>query len=56
LIEVQPIDFDQFTVAAVTSVGPTGAPPVDELRPDPVALAAMAAEYGIEIMGPPPAA
>jgi hypothetical protein len=25
------------------------------LPPDPVALAAMAAEYGIEILGPPPA-
>jgi len=51
-----PAGFDQFTIAAGTSVGPTGAPPVDELPPDPAALAAMAAEYGIEILGPPPAA
>jgi quercetin dioxygenase-like cupin family protein len=41
-----PAGFDQFAVAAGTSVGAT----------DPATLAAMAAEYGIEILGPPPAA
>jgi quercetin dioxygenase-like cupin family protein len=51
-----PAGFDQFAIAAGTSVGQTSAPPVDELPPDPAALAAMAAEYGIEILGPPPAA
>ena len=28
--------------------------PPDELPPDPAALAATAASYGIEILGPPP--
>ena len=51
-----PAGFDQFAIAAGTSVGPTSTPPVDELPLDPAALAAMAAEYGIEILGPPPAA
>jgi quercetin dioxygenase-like cupin family protein len=50
-----PAGFDQFAIAAGTSIG-TSAPPVDELPPDPAALAAMAAGYGIEILGPPPAA
>ena len=51
-----PAGFDQFAIAAGTSVGPKSTPPADELPPDPAALAAMAAEYGIEILGPPPAA
>ena len=41
-----PAGFDQFAIAAGTSVDAT----------DSAALAAMAAEYGIEILGPPPAA
>jgi quercetin dioxygenase-like cupin family protein len=45
-----PARFDQFAIAAGTSVGQTSTPP------DPAALAAMAAGYGIEILGPPPAA
>jgi quercetin dioxygenase-like cupin family protein len=51
-----PAGFDQFAIAAGTSVGPTSRPPAGELPADPAALAAMAAEYGIEILGPPPAA
>jgi quercetin dioxygenase-like cupin family protein len=50
-----PAGFDQFALAAGTSVGVTTAPPLDESPPDPAALAAMAASYGIEILGPPPA-
>jgi hypothetical protein len=50
-----PAGFDRFAAAAGTPVGTTSAPPVDELPPDPAALAAMAASYGIEILGPPPA-
>ena len=50
-----PAGFDRFAVAAGTSAGTTSAPPIDELPPDPAALAAMAASYGIEILGPPPA-
>jgi hypothetical protein len=48
-----PTGFDQFAIAAGASVGPTGAPPVGELPLDSAALAALAAEYGIEILGPP---
>jgi quercetin dioxygenase-like cupin family protein len=48
-----PAGFDQFAIAAGTSVGPNGTAPVDELPLDPAALTALAAEYGIEILGPP---
>ena len=51
-----PAGFDQFAIAAGTSVDQTGTTLVGELPPDPAALSAMAAEYGIEILGPPPAA
>jgi quercetin dioxygenase-like cupin family protein len=50
-----PAGFDQFTIAAGTPVDATSGPPVGELPLDPAALAGMAAEYGIEILGPPPA-
>lgn len=50
-----PAGFDQFTLAAGTSVDATSTPPPDELPPDPSTLATMAAAYGIEILGPPPA-
>ena len=43
-----PAGFDQFALAVGTSVGQTSTPN------DPAALAAMAAEYGIEVLGPPP--
>jgi len=49
-----PAGFDQFTIAAGTSVDPTCTAPAGELPPDPAALAAMAVSYGIEILGPPP--
>jgi quercetin dioxygenase-like cupin family protein len=48
-----PAGFDQFTLAAGRSAT-TGTRPVDELPPDPAALAALASSYGIEILGPPP--
>ncbi|MET9232400.1 cupin domain-containing protein [Lentzea sp. NPDC003310] len=44
-----PAGFEKFVVEAGT---PTR--PAEELPPDPAALGAMAAAYGIEIVGPPP--
>jgi mannose-6-phosphate isomerase-like protein (cupin superfamily) len=49
-----PAGFDRFTLAAGRPAETLDAPPVDELPPDPAALAAMAGSYGIEILGPPP--
>jgi quercetin dioxygenase-like cupin family protein len=49
-----PAGFDRFALAAGTFVDPTSTAPIGELPHDPAALAAMAAEYGIEILGPPP--
>jgi quercetin dioxygenase-like cupin family protein len=51
-----PAGFDKFVLAAGTPVEATNAPLVDELPPDPAAFAALAAGYGIEIIGPPPVA
>jgi len=49
-----PSGFDDFTLAAgTTAASPFTVPPA-ELPPDPGALAAIAASYGIEILGPPP--
>ncbi|MGD0068689.1 MAG: hypothetical protein ABSB76_35315 [Streptosporangiaceae bacterium] len=51
-----PAGFDAFTVAAGSPAAfPFDQPPAGELPPDPAALAAMAATYDIEILGPPPA-
>jgi quercetin dioxygenase-like cupin family protein len=49
-----PAGFERFALAAGRPAETPAAPPVDELPPDPAALAAMAASYGIEILGPPP--
>ena len=51
-----PAGFDKFVLAVGTPVEATTAPPVDEVPPDPAAFAALAAGYGIEIIGPPPVA
>jgi quercetin dioxygenase-like cupin family protein len=49
-----PAGFDEFTLAAGSpAVAPFEEPP-EQLPPDPAALAATAASYGIEILGPPP--
>jgi quercetin dioxygenase-like cupin family protein len=48
-----PSGFDEFTLAVGTPASyPFGEPPAEP--PDPPALAATAASYGIEILGPPP--
>ncbi|MEV6235526.1 cupin domain-containing protein [Lentzea sp. NPDC051838] len=45
-----PAGFEKFVLKAGTAT-----PPLEDLPPDPAALGAMAAAYGIEIVGPPPA-
>ncbi len=49
-----PAGFDEFTLAAGSPACSPFEDPSDELPPDPAALAATAASYGIEILGPPP--
>jgi len=50
-----PAGFDEFTLAAGSAAdSPFGDPPAAESVADPAALAAIAASYGIEILGPPP--
>ena len=49
-----PAGFDEFTIAAGSPAHSPFETPPDELPPDPAALAAIAASYGIEILGPPP--
>ncbi len=49
-----PAGFDEFTLAAGSPARAPFEEPADELPPDPAALAATAASYGIEILGPPP--
>lgn len=51
-----PSGFDEFTLAAGAPADPPFEVPPAELPPDPAALAAIAASYGIEILGPPPLA
>lgn len=48
-----PAGFDAFTVEVGSPATSFDAPP-DVLPVDPDALAAMAADYGIEVLGPPP--
>ena len=45
--------FDEFASAAGSPGHSPFEQPPDELPPDPAALAATAASYGIEILGPP---
>lgn len=49
-----PAGFEAFTIRAGQPAASLNVPP-DVPPPDPAALAAMAADYGIEILGPPPA-
>jgi hypothetical protein len=48
-----PAGFDAFTLAVGTPAV-SESPPVSETPPDPAELARLAAQYGIEILGPPP--
>jgi quercetin dioxygenase-like cupin family protein len=49
-----PAGFDEFTLAAGSAAEPPFGNPPAGLVFDPAALAAAAASYGIEILGPPP--
>jgi len=49
-----PAGFDEFTLAAGSAAEPPFGDPPAGLAFDPAALAAAAASYGIEILGPPP--
>jgi quercetin dioxygenase-like cupin family protein len=49
-----PAGFDEFTLAAGSAAEPPFGDPPAGLLVDPASLAAAAASYGIEILGPPP--
>ncbi len=49
-----PAGFDKFALEAGAPARPPFQEPTEELPPDPAALAAIAAAYSIEILGPPP--
>jgi hypothetical protein len=50
-----PAGFDKFVLAAGEPAAATATMPPEELLPlDPARLAAIAASYNIEIVGPPP--
>ncbi|MHA6757862.1 cupin domain-containing protein [Streptacidiphilus sp. PAMC 29251] len=50
-----PAGFEGLILEAGSPADASGHPPLGELPPDPAELARMAAHYGIEILGPPPA-
>ena len=50
-----PVGFDEFTIAVGSPAhSPFETTPPGEVPPDPAALVAIAASYGIEVLGPPP--
>jgi uncharacterized cupin superfamily protein len=53
LLVTEPAGFDQFMRALSEPATERTLPPADVVPPDPARLAAVAAEYGIEIIGPP---
>ena len=53
LLVAEPGGFDQFMRAAGEPAGSLTIPPPPSEPPDPERLATVAAEYGIEILGPP---
>ena len=50
-----PAGFDEFTLAVGDPATSFDGPPPDAAPPDPAELTRIAADYGIEILGPPPA-
>ncbi len=53
LVGVEPAGFDDFLRALAEPARSRTLPPDSVQPPDPVRLTAVAAEYGIEILGPP---
>jgi hypothetical protein len=53
LLVAEPAGFDQFMRAAGEPAARLEIPPAPTEPPDVAALTALAAEYGIEITGPP---
>jgi quercetin dioxygenase-like cupin family protein len=53
LLVAQPAGFEQFVRALAEPAQARSLPPAAGEPPDPARLAAVAAEYGIEILGPP---
>ncbi|MHC1558973.1 cupin domain-containing protein [Actinomycetospora sp. C-140] len=50
-----PAGFDAFTLAVGQEAVSLDAPPADAPPPDPAELTRVAARFGLEILGPPPA-
>jgi quercetin dioxygenase-like cupin family protein len=55
LLVAEPADFEGFVIALSEPATARTLPPPSVQPPDLARLAAVAAEYGIEILGPPPA-
>jgi hypothetical protein len=53
LLVAEPAGFDDFVRALADPAEERALPPADHPLPDPERLAATAADYGIEIPGPP---
>lgn len=53
LLGTQPAGFEAFVRACSQPAGSPDLPPPDAFAPDPARLVELAAEHGIEILGPP---
>ena len=53
LLGTEPAGFEGFVRAGAQPAGAASLPPVGTPAPDPARLAELAAEYGIDIIGPP---
>jgi quercetin dioxygenase-like cupin family protein len=53
LLVVEPAGFERFVLELSEPARPSGLPPASVEPPAPQAMMAAAAEYGIEILGPP---
>jgi quercetin dioxygenase-like cupin family protein len=53
LLVAEPAGFERFMRAAAEPAGALALPPPPARPPDPARLGALAAEHGIEILGPP---
>lgn len=53
LLGTEPAGFEVFMKACAEPAGAATLPPVGASAPDPVRLAELAAEYGIDVLGPP---